>query len=192
MDLMARHRMIGGMAHPVTETGGVVTFETDIAGAISVTGEGNITVAGRNLYNYVDRKTGYFINASGAEQASTTVWTITPYIKVEGLAKITYFGLSTAGVNPRSAWYDGNKQLLSVWKQATGRNTITVPSGAVYMRMSAMGSSTGDEYNLNVMPGETNATAEFYIGTSSLVSHSGYNTVWSDEPGEITVTYWTT
>ena len=189
MDLMARHRMIEGLAHPVTVSGGVVTFETDIPGAISVTGEGNITVAGRNLYNYADRTIGYFINASGAEQASTTGWTITPYIKVDGLEKITYFGLSTAGVNPRSAWYDESKNLLSLWKQATGRNTITVPSGAVYMRMSAMGSSTGDEYNLNVMPGETNADAESYIGSSNLVARAGFNSVWSDT-GDVTVTYW--
>ncbi len=189
MDMMERHRMIEAQPHTATASGGVAVFETDVAGNISVTGSGTITVAGRNLYDRATRKTGYFINSSGEEQASTTGWSISPYIKVSGLSKITYFGITTPGTNPRCAWYDASKTLLSTWKQATGRNTVDVPSGAVYVRISVM-DTTGDDETLAVMPGETDASYEAYIGSSSQVSRAGYNSVWSDS-GDISVTYWT-
>lgn len=190
MDMMARHRMIEAQPHTATASGGVVTFETDVAGNISVTGSGTITVAGRNLYDKSQCTANYFIQSNGTEKASTTGWSISPYVKVSGLSKITYMGLTVVGTNPYSAWYDSSKTLLSTFKQATGRNTLTVPPGAAFVRFSILKGDLTDQDDFAVMPGETDAAFEAYIGTSSQVSHAGYNTVWSDS-GDISVTYWT-
>ena len=190
MDMMERHRMIEAQPHTATASGGVAVFETDVAGNISVTGSGNITVAGRNLYDKSQSTANKFIQSTGAEKDSTTGWSISPYVKVAGLDKITYMGLTVVGTAPYSAWYDSSKTLISTFKQATGRNAITVPSGAAFVRFSIMKGDTTDQDDFAVMPGETSAAFEAYIGTSSQVSRAGYNTVWSDS-GDISVTYWT-
>ena len=193
MDMMAIwRRAIAAQPHPVTVSGGVITFETDMAGKIQVTGAGAITVAGRNLYDYTQCKNDYLLNPQGGEQASTTGWAISPYIKVDGLEKVTYFNITTPGSNPHSVWYKADKTIHTVFKQATGRNTLTVPEGAVYVRFSLMHGTSGQNPDRNsfcLMPGETDAAFEAYSGSSEQVSHPGFNTVWSDS-GDITVTYW--
>ena len=52
MDLMeARRRILIDQPHPVTLSGGLVHFQTDMDGLMQITGSGSITVCGRNLFN---------------------------------------------------------------------------------------------------------------------------------------------
>ena len=187
-----RRRAIAAQPHPMTVSGGVVAFDTDLRGALTVTASGNVTVAGANLYDYTQCKNGYLLNPQGGEQASTTGWAISPYIKVDGLEKVTYFNITTPGANPHSVWYKADKSIHTIFKQTTGRNVLTVPDGAVYVRFSLMHGTSGqnpDRNNFCIMPGETDAAFEAYSGSSEQVAHPGVNTVWSDS-GDVTVTYW--
>ena len=49
---------------------------------------------------------------------------------------IEYSGLTSTGNNPHSAWYDSDKNLISVFKQQTGSQTLTVPTDAKYVRFT--------------------------------------------------------
>ena len=78
---------------------------------------------------------GYYLDSTGASIADSG-WCTTDYMKVESGRDYAYSGITLAGNAPYSAFYDKNKNLVSTFKQATGSNTITIPSGVDYAKFS--------------------------------------------------------
>lgn len=91
-----------------------------------------------NVYDYQDNTLDKYINSEGTiiDASTLNAWTITDYMPVTGGASIEYSGLTNVGSAPYSAWYNSSKTLISTFKQATGTNTLTVPSNAKYVRFS--------------------------------------------------------
>ena len=78
---------------------------------------------------------GYYLDSTGASIADSG-WCTTDYMKVESGRDYEYSGITLAGNAPYSAFYDKNKNLVSTFKQVTGSNTITIPSGVDYAKFS--------------------------------------------------------
>lgn len=187
--------------HPVTLSGGLVHFQTDMDGLMQITGSGNITVCGINLFDKTAATQGKYINSSGAivNAPSGYNWSMTDYIPVSGLSKIRYRRNGTAGTAPYSAWYTADKTLISTWKQQistkdTQINEAEVPNNATYMRMSIL---FGGNENFCMIVAGTDAISDYEAYTGITIpsgtprkSLVGINNVWSDS-GSVTVTYWT-
>lgn len=90
---------------------------------------------GQNLYDYSDNENG-FLDSAGRKQSSNN-WEITDFIPVSG-SDIVYDGITTPGASPYSAWYNESNTLISTFKQQTGKNTLSIPSGAKYVRFSLL------------------------------------------------------
>ena len=201
MDMMeVWHGAAMGQPHPVTLSGGLVHFQTDMDGLMQITGAGNITVCGRNLFNKAALSMAYqYIDSTGAIIASNYVagWHTSSYIPVSGLAKITYSGISTPGQAPYCAWYKADKTLHSTFKHATGTNVISVPSGAAYAVFSVIQRDSGtivDGNTLAIYAGEDQSGYAAYTGETlpegtARKSLVGINNVFP-ETGSISVTYW--
>ena len=156
---------LGGMARAAgkavedTASGNPLSFVTDLAKPLSrlvasflpvqsgtgdpspdnvrsITGWSGVNVYhGQNLYDYSDNENG-FLDSTGKKQSSNN-WEITDFIPVSG-SDIVYDGITTAGTAPHSAWYNESKTLISTFKQQTGKNTLSIPSGAKYVRFSLL------------------------------------------------------
>lgn len=205
MDLMeARRRVLIDQPHPVTLSGALVHFQTDMDGLMQITGTGNITVCGRNLFDKAAATQGKYIKSDGSigNTSSGWNWSMTDFIPVTGGGTVKYTGISSPGSAPYSAWYDASKNLISTWKQVkceTSVQTVSVPATAAYMRMSVLmhyGSAVYDENRLSISNGaDTPEANEGYTGSTSAAGTArkslvGINNVFSDS-GNITVTYWT-
>lgn len=200
MDMMeVWHGAAMAQPHPVTLSGGLVHFQTDVDGLMQITGSGNITVCGRNLYNVLALSSAYqYIDSTGAYIPSNQIagWRTTDFLPVSGLAKITYSGITTPGQAPYCAWYKADRTLHSTFKHATGTNVINVPSGAAYVVFSViLRQSVQDGNTLAVYAGEDRSGYAAYTGETlpagtARKSIVGINNVWSDS-GIVTVTYWT-
>lgn len=102
-----------------------------------VSGNNTIVVEGKNLFDKDNSTFDEYLLETG-ETAVDQAWIITPYIKVDSGANYTYQGITRAGNAPYSCYYDSSKTFVSSFKQATGTNTITIPSGVSYVRFSIM------------------------------------------------------
>lgn len=193
--------------HPVTLSGGLVHFETDMAGFIQLTGTGNITICGKNLFDKTAAIQGKYINSSGAivNAPSGYNWSITDYLPVSDAQKIRYWRIGSSGSSPYSAWYTADKTLISTWKQSTTTNSNNpegyvkeVPSNAAFVRMSILFNNINENIAMIIIGDEyISGVSEYmaYTGTTipagtprkSLV---GINNIWSDS-GNVKVTYWT-
>lgn len=197
----ARRRVLITQPHPVTLTGGLVRFSTDFSGLMQITGSGNITVCGRNLFDVNTLSAEYqYIDSSGNYVASnpTAGWRTTLYIPVSGLEKITYSGITTPGIAPYSAFFKADKSVHSTFKQATGTNTVSVPSGAAYVVFPLIQRQSGtvtDGSSFTLYAGEDMSGYAAYTGEKLPAGTArkalvGINNVYPDS-GSITVTYWT-
>lgn len=81
---------------------------------------------------YIDKNNGSLVTSSGANG-----WSATDFIAVNGdeVLKIA----SPINWDVYNAWYDSNQTFISNFQPSSyaGYNTITVPSNARYMRLSA-------------------------------------------------------
>lgn len=86
----------------------------------------------------IDRSktTTRYINDSGTEVYDTG-WRLTDYAAVIGGESYVISGVATSGNAPRSAWYDKDKNLISLFKIASGE--VTAPTNARYVRLSVYG-----------------------------------------------------
>ena len=124
-----------------TMTAGVIYTTTGEAG--SGGSEEN-----KQLFNPDDAVKNYYINSTGAEEYRATsgglTWYITDYMPVDGNNTYGYSNLNTAGSAPHSAFYDANKNLISVFKQVQGENVaLVIPSNAAYVRFSVLQNASG-------------------------------------------------
>lgn len=127
----------------------------------------NVTRCGVNLFDKNEVTHGKYIAEDGSinDPLYGYDWCITDYMPVIGNGKITYNGLTQLGLAPYSAFYDVNKVFISSFKQKTGKDTVSIPQNAKYVRFSIL--NTGNELNnfITVL-GETIGDYESYIGTT--------------------------
>ena len=124
-----------------------------------VSGNNSIKVEGKNLFDKNNSTFDEYLLKTG-ETAVDIVWVITPYIKVDSGANYTYQGITRTGNSPYSCYYDSSKQFVSSFKQATGTNTITIPSGVNYVRFSIM--NKGAKHDINTFMIEKGSSASTY------------------------------
>ena len=98
-------------------------------------GSVEINVVNAQLFDKNKRTSSYFIKQDGSETRFSG-WSITDYIPVKPNEKCTYNGLTDTGAFPYSAYYDKNKNFISSFKQQTGRNVLTIPENAYFIRFS--------------------------------------------------------
>ena len=83
-----------------------------------------------------------FLDKDGVEKLSATnagnTWYITDYMPVDNKGTFLYSYLNAPGDAPYSAFYDANKNLVSVFKQKQGVETLEIPDGAAYVRFSVL------------------------------------------------------
>ena len=165
-----------------TVTGNPVTFLTDLAKPLKsclaawtptqsgsgdpspdnvrpISGMDGVTVwHGQNLYDYTDNESG-FINSNGGHQQNE-LWQTSDFIPVSGSA-IVYEGITTPGTSPYSAWFNEGKTVISTFKQQTGKNTLTIPSGAKYVRFSLLEQNDIDDVHTFKLYCPTTYAVEF-------------------------------
>lgn len=200
-----RRQIIINQPHQQTAAGTLVTIQTDLSAPLEITGSGNITVCGKNLFNREAVTHGKYINSSGgiSNTPSGYDWCTTDYIPVLPGNVITYTGFTTVGASPQSAWYKADKTLLSVFKQvycAEQAIFITPPANAYFVRFSIQFPGTNnpniwDPSIFAVMQGEQAVDHTPFNGSTlpagtARDSLTGINNIWSDA-GSVSVTYWT-
>lgn len=132
---------VGGIASPnpdypqnVNVVTGLQVITISDGGSQSVTKTVNL---GGEEFDKTKVTSGYCLDQSGSLIADPyNGWCLTDYMPVESGRDYVYTGITVAGVVPYSAYYDSAKNLVSTFKQATGSNTITIPSGVSYVRFS--------------------------------------------------------
>lgn len=134
----------------------------------------NVTRCGVNLFDKAKGVDNYYIQNDGSMIRNEN-WHTSDFIKVKG--NVTYRGLTHVGFSPYSAFYDHNKALVQVFKQNTGENTISTPSGAEYVRFSVI-KNYGNMDSFMVESGSTATTYEPYTGTT-------YPITFPDEAGTV-------
>lgn len=200
MDMMeARRRILMAQPHPVTLSGGLVHFQTDMDGLMQITGTGNISVCGFNLFDKTAVTAKRYLDTSG-NLVTNDYWNITDYIPVSGAGSIRYWRIGSSGNAPQCAWYAADKSLISTWKaydctEKTRPNGYvqTVPANAAFARMSI--NNAGIETAVIVYGNAAVSAYVAYTGSTAPAGTArkslvGINNVWSDS-GNITVTYWT-
>lgn len=128
----------------------------------NLSGDVPYKVSGKNLFDKNNMTLNKYIRDDGTT-LSSDYWDITHYIRIMPNETFTYNGLTTVGTSVvQSAYYDKNKNFISVFKQATGTNTITPPANAYYVRFSInKGSNDKDTFMLE--QGSTATSYEPYI-----------------------------
>lgn len=100
-----------------------------------------------DLYTDVGAKTGYYLNASGEEVASTSYTNfkeITDNIILpEGVISVTVVSGSTETSTVAHGFYDGDGKLISTVMRKTGTADYDVPTGAASIRISVRNDDPG-------------------------------------------------
>jgi hypothetical protein len=119
----------------------------------TVTGEQTITITdgggqsqeykinlGGEEFEPSDITAGVYFDSTGTAVWNDG-WCASDYMPVEAGREYTYSGITVAGEAPYSVYYDADKHKVSTFKQATGTNDITIPSGIAYVRFSLRNAS---------------------------------------------------
>lgn len=79
---------------------------------------------------------GYYLKSDGS-LGSSDPWNITKFIQLSDDKTFIYSGLTDVGGDaPVSVFYDSDRNVLSYFKQKTGVNHLTVPTGATQIKFS--------------------------------------------------------
>lgn len=131
---------------------------------------------GQNVYDYHDNDRG-FIDQNGTIE-DNPLWQHTALIPVNGHTAIFYYGITTPGSSPYSAWYKEDGTFLSSFKQTTGQNTVSVPENAYFVSFSVLEQppSIDDVHSFQLFYGDSLEThsisfpSPVYGGTLDVVS----------------------
>lgn len=122
-----------------------------------------------DLYTDVGAKSGYYLNASGEEVASTSYTNfkeITDNIMLPaGAVSVTVVSGSTATTSVAHGFYDADGKLISTVMRETGTADYDVPTGAASIRISVRNDDPGSLF-ANYIDAEDGAVW-IYTGTSS-------------------------
>ena len=193
--------------HPVTLSGGLVHFQTDMDGLMQITGTGTITICGKNFYN----KASYpltqhrMIDSTNGNSRNSSTYPVSsmPYTPCHMIAgktvTLNHAPGNNSNLNPECgfAFFTGQAQSTYISGAANGDRqagepwTLTIPANAKYMRFSVPVDAT----DIQIEIGESASTYEAYTANSAAAGTArkslvGINNVWSDS-GSATVTYWT-
>lgn len=126
----------------------------------NVSGDLEIKVAGKNLFNKSDLKAATYLDVNGAEQSSA-YWDTSNYMDVEAGNKLTYQGISQVGGFGYNAFYDKDKNFISSFKSVVGGETKDIPENAKYVRFCFV-RAVGDVQTFQLELGETATAYEAY------------------------------
>lgn len=120
----------------------------------TVTGENSLVICNENLFDKNDVTNRTYLDSNGNLIENYT-WSISNYINVIPTFNYTYKGLTDVGTAPMSCYYDENKNFISSFKQATGINTISIPSNAKYIRFTVKQQASNDLNTFMFVKGST-------------------------------------
>lgn len=190
--------------HPVTLTGGLVHFQTDMDGLMQITGSGNITVCGKNLWD------GSGVISAWLNENTQTIESLSGgysiYLPIKGGETYTISKVKSLRLCV-STTYDvpaiGVSLTTNVINHNTSGNPITIttnPTDRYLIAFVYRGSSesmTKEQVfaTVQVEVGSHATTYAAFNGTTAAAGTArkslvGINNVWSDS-GNVTVTYWT-
>ena len=173
--------------HPVTLSGGLVHFQTDMDGLMQIAGSGNITVCGKNLFSLWGK--GYWSSTSMKWNSSSSGAVCKP-IRVSAGTVIT---LSQTNSSP---WdYTLADNLVFARSDRGQGKTYTVQNDCYLTVFMNIGSDSAATRQCQLEVGSSATSYSAYSGTTAAAgtprkSLVGINNVWSDS-GNVTVTYWT-
>lgn len=145
-------------------------------------------VESKQLFIAANTTKNYYLDSKGSETycatASSGTWHITDYIQVDSLNAFGYSNLNTSGNAPHSAFYDSDKNLVSIFKQKQGVETLEIPNGAAYVRFSVL--QTNGLFNFHFWRNgpeqlfvKENATKGFYLNVDGTTTDSAVgSTIW--------------
>ena len=135
---------------------------------------------GKNLFNIENAVNDYYIKKSNGQAisyiSSSTTWSCSDYIEIEGGKTYTFNPNSTAGSSDTAhALYDANKAFISA--VSTGKQTITTPSNAKYIRVSYRRSNSS---NIQLEEGsEATPYEPYYITSETPVTTAKDHTIYA-------------
>ena len=122
-----------------------------------VTGDNEVKVEGKNLFDKNAVTTGKWLNISG-ELETAVNYVVSDYIEV--ISGQTYYIPSRA--TTRTKYYKADKSVYSnTWDVTSNAQAITIPGGVKYIRISIMVAGTG-AIDLNTFQFEKSSTATTY------------------------------
>ena len=124
---------------------------------------------GKNKFNRATVTEGSYVAADGSIGSSSS-FALSDYIPVSG-ANITISGNSNWGTSPSVCFYDSGKTYISGEHPTTDPVTLTVPSGAAYIR-SSLASSSKSTFQV-----ELGSTATDYAPYSNICPIYGWTGV---------------
>lgn len=116
---------------------------------------------GKNLYNKSAVSTGIYLTETGGVGTSENL-TLSEFIEVMPGEKYSYQGVTQVSQSPRSCYYDKDKNFISAFTLLIGKNTVTIPSNAYYVRHSVR-SDVGNVDTFQFEQGPTTTDYEAYI-----------------------------
>ena len=202
MDMMSVwHGAAMGQPHPVTLSGGLAHFQTDMTGLMQITGSGNITVCGKNLFGLWAN--GYW-NGTTMQWASSSAGAVCKPIRVSAGTVIT---LSQTNASATYQFHEWSKYVSNPWDYKLADNlvfarsdkgqgkTYTVQNDCYLTIFANINTDTVDTRKVQAEVGESASAFAPYTGTTATAGTArkslvGINNVWSDD-GDVVVTYWT-
>lgn len=94
------------------------------------------------LFDKAKMTANTYLNSAGAEVAVSPndqglAWYVTDYMSVDDIDVYYYTNLDITGTAPHSAFYDKEKNLLSVFKQIQGEKiSLSIPTNVKFVRFS--------------------------------------------------------
>ena len=204
-----RRRIMTWQPRQVTVSGNFVHFITDMAAPLIITGTGNITVCGKNIFNYNPDTVTLLKNNSGSQRWGHHIGPYATRFAVSATLKGTETG-GNFNLNIATHRYgvENASSLTSfIGSSSVTNRLLTGPDNAYYLEFISSYSSSSasgkavvaakfDAYNIQVEAGSSYTAFEAYNGTTlpagaERVSLIGVNNIWSDDGSSLTVTYWT-
>ena len=198
-----------GQPHQVTVSGSFIHFETDMAAPLIITGTGNITICGKNLFNFDPTEILLLKNGSGSDRWGCVV--------AKHLATMTLSAVARAS-DPGTGFNINSCKLVTLNSNATVTSSFIANTGTVtnrtfawegnesYITLLSSYASSADSaknatanklnaYNIQCEVGSAATAFEAYMGSTAPAGTArkslvGINNIWSDN-GSVTVTYWT-
>ena len=132
----------------------------------TITGENNIIVCGKNLFNKNDIVNGKWLNTDDGHESSNASYGHSNYILIDSNNSYYLSGmLSGSGTNPGACFYDINKTFISGVKNNNATSILynNIPANAKYIQISFL---LADLDTIQLEKGSTATTYEPYKGNS--------------------------
>ena len=181
-----RRSVMANGAHQATESGSLVHFSTNLEAPMEITGSGNVTVCGKNLFdeNYANIGEATRYRAIFVGDNTVTMTTTNGRGSGGGANLFLLAGSVSTGANTNTN---------GVW--STTPRTVTAVNGYVTVGYRNYKGADPREANTQLEIGTSGSNYAPYSGTTSAAltgrkSLKGINNVFSDNGNTVTVKYW--